>query len=195
MPPTLKEYRMSTDALNDEELDYLDELLQNYGNDNSILDVNELDGFMTALVLSPADVPMTAWYPAIWGGEQHEPELESEDEADQVEELLTRLHDSLQEQLAEAPEEFTALFYEGEFEGRTITVVEEWCFGFMRGVQLARWPALSVAQKGLLDAIALHGDEKNFPRLQHMSLDEHQASIQTIEPAVRSLYAAFHTVD
>jgi uncharacterized protein len=183
---------MSTDALNDEELDYLDELLQSYGNDNSILDVNELDGFMTALVLSPKDVPMTVWYPAIWGGEQAEPELDSEDEADQVEELLTRMHDSLQEQLTEAPDEFSALFYEGEFEGRTITVVEEWCFGFMRGVALARWPSLSASQAALLDAIALHGDEKNFPRLQQMSLDEHQTSIQAIEPAVRGLYAGFH---
>jgi len=183
---------MSTDVLNEEELDYLDELLQNYGNDNSILDVNELDGFMTALVLSPTDVPMTAWYPAIWGGEQHEPELDSEDEAEQVEELLTRMHDSLQEQLAEAPEEFTALFYEGDYQGRTITVVEEWCFGFMRGFQLARWPALPAARAALFDAIALHGDEKNFPRLQQMSLDEHQASIEAIEPAVRELYAAFH---
>jgi uncharacterized protein len=186
---------MSTDALNDEELDYLDELLQSFGNDHSILDVNELDGFMTALVLSPKEVPMTLWYPAIWGGEQHEPELESEDEAEQIEELLTRMHDSLREQLQEAPEEFSALFYEGEFEGRTITVVEEWCFGFMRGVQLARWPALSAAQTALLDSIALHGDEKNFPRLQQMPLDDHQDSIQAIEPAVCALYAAFHAKD
>lgn len=183
---------MTTDALNDDELDYLDDLLQNYGNDNSILDVNELDGFMTALVLSPADVPMTQWYPAIWGGAQHEPELDSEEEADQVDELLTRMHDSLREQLAQAPDEFTALFYEGDYEGRTITVVEEWCFGFMRGVQLAAWPALDADQGKWLDAIALHGDEKNFPRLQQMSLDEHQASIAAIEPAVRALYASFH---
>lgn len=184
---------MSTDALNDEELDYLDELLQTFGNDSSILDVNELDGFMTALVLSPQEVPMTLWYPAIWGGEELEPELESEDEADQVEDLLTRMHDSLREQLAEAPEEFTALFYEGDYQGRTITVVEEWCFGFMRGMQLARWPALSARQAQLLDAIALHGHEQNFPRLQQMSLDEHQASIQGIEPAVRALYTSFHS--
>jgi len=183
---------MTTDALNDDELDYLDDLLQSYGNDNSILDVNELDGFMTALVLAPTEAPMTLWYPAIWGGAEHEPELDSEDEAEQLDELLTRMHDSLREQLAEAPDEFTALFYEGDFEGRSITVVEEWCFGFMRGVQLARWPALTAEQGALLDAIALHGDEQYFPRLQQMSLDEHQASITAIEPAVRALYAALH---
>lgn len=183
---------MSTEALNDDELDYLDDLLQSCGNDHSILDVNELDGFMTALLVAPVEVPMTLWYPAIWGGPQHEPELESEEEAEQVDELLTRMHDSLQEVLAEAPEEFSALFYEGEFQGRTITVVEEWCFGFMRGVRLAGWPALTPAQREALDAIALHGDEANFPRLQQMSLDEHQASIAAIEPAVRRLYASFH---
>lgn len=183
---------MTIDTLNEEELDYLDELLQSCGNDHSILDVNELDGFMTALVVSPAALPMTQWYPAIWGGEQYEPELESEEEAEQVDELLTRMHDSLQEQLSGAPEDFSALFYEGEYEGRLITVVEEWCFGFMRGVQLAGWPALTPAQREALDTIALHGDEANFPRLQQMSLDQHQASIGAIEPAVRRLYASFH---
>lgn len=182
---------MTTEALTDDELDYLDELLQTCGNDESILDVNELDGFMTAIVLAPQDVPMSTWYPAIWGGPQLEPELESEEEAEQVDELLTRLHDSLQEQLQEEPESFTALFYEGEYQGRTITVVEEWCFGFMRGVKVARWPVLPAEQARLLDAIALHGDEKHFPRLQQMSLDEHQASIQAIEPAVRALQAWF----
>src|SRR5690606_30201548 len=34
---------MTTDALNDDDLDYLDDLLQSCGNDHSILDVNELD--------------------------------------------------------------------------------------------------------------------------------------------------------
>lgn len=183
---------MTIDTLNEDELDYLDDLLQSCGNDHSILDVNELDGFMTALVVSAQELPMGSWYPAIWGGPEYEPELESEEEAEQVDELLTRMHDSLEEQLATAPEDFSALFYEGEYQGRTITVVEEWCFGFMRGVQLAGWSGLNPAQRQALDVIALHGDEANFPRLQQMSLDEHQASIEAIEPAVRALYASFH---
>lgn len=183
---------MTVEALNDDELDYLDELLQGLGNDNSILDVNELDGFMTALVVSPADIPVETWYPAIWGGEKNIPELESEDEAEQVEELLTRMFDSLREQLQKAPENFSALFYEGELQGQTVTVVEEWCFGFMRGVKLADWPALPPRQQAFLDAIALHGEEENFPRLQKMSLDKHQESVGEIEPAVCELYLWFH---
>jgi uncharacterized protein len=184
--------QMNSTALNNDELDYLDDLLQSCGNDASILDVNELDGFFTALVVSPAAAPMSQWYPAIWGGPGLEPELESEEEAEQVEQLLNRMFDSLHEQLAQAPEDFTALFYEGEFQGQTVTVVEEWCFGFMRGVQLAGWPALPAEQASLLDAIALHGDETHFPKLEQMSLDQHQESINAIEPAVRALYVWFH---
>lgn len=183
---------MKTEPLNNEELDYLDELLQSFGNDNSILDVNELDGFFTALVVSPEEVPMSQWYAAIWGGEELEPELESEEEADQLGGLLLRMMDSLREQLDVAPQDFSALFYEGEYEGDTITVVEEWCFGFMRGVELAKWSELAKPQAALLDAIALHGTEENFPRLEKMSIDEHQDSINAIEPAVRGLYVSFH---
>jgi uncharacterized protein len=183
---------MHNEPLNHEELEYLDELLQSCGNDYSILDVSELDGFFTALVVAPKELPMSEWYPAIWGGEDMEPELESEDEAEQLESLMTRMLASLQEQLSTEPGEFTALFYEGDFEDEAITVVEEWCFGFMRGVKLGAWPALPAAQAALLAAIALHGDEKNFARLEQMSLDEHQDTVAAIEPAVRGLYAWFH---
>lgn len=183
---------MQETPLNNDELDYLDEVLQAFGNDASILDVNELDGFLTALVTSPGHIPMAFWYPAIWGGEEKVPELEDEDEADQIEELLKRMKDSLAAQLQRDADGFTALFYEGDFEGRTITVVEEWCFGFMRGMQLGQWPELPQTQQRWLDCIALHGDEANFPRLEAMSLDEHQQSVEAIEPAVRELYAWFH---
>jgi uncharacterized protein len=93
--------------------------------------------------------------------------------------------------LQDDPEAFTALFYEGEFEGQTITVVEEWCFGFMRGVRLGEWAALPEEAQRWLDSIALHGDEANFPRLEQMSLEQHQQSIEAIEPAVRALYGRF----
>lgn len=182
---------MHTEVLNEEEMEYLNELLVEYGTDDSILDVSELDGFFTALVTGPAEVTMEQWYPAIWGGAEVEPELESEEEAEQVEQLLQRMYQSLREQLQEDPEEFSALFYEGDFEGEAVTVVEEWCFGFMRGVKLGAWPVLAPAQTVLLDAIALHGDEENFPLLDKMTLDEHQNTIGDIEPAVRKLYAWF----
>src|SRR5690554_3420947 len=183
---------MADAALNNDELDYLDELLQSVGNDDSILDVNELDGFLTALVAGPNEVSIGEWYPAIWGGEEHVPELDSEEEAEQVEGLLLRMYGSLEAQLRDDPEAFTALFYEGEYQGETITVVEEWCFGFMRGVSLGAWPALSGEAQRWLDSVALHGDEANFPRLEQMSLDQHQDSIEAIEPAVRALYTRFH---
>lgn len=183
---------MADAALNNDELDYLDELLQSFGNDDSILDVNELDGFLTAIVTAPNPIPMERWYPAIWAGEAQVPELDSEEEAEQVEGLLLRMKDSLESQLREDPESFTALFYEGDYDGQVITVVEEWCFGFMRGVRLGEWPVLPEEPQRWLDSIALHGDEANFPRLEQMSLEQHQQSIEAIEPAVRALFTRFH---
>lgn len=183
---------MQIQSLSDDELDYLDEVLTAYGNDLSILDVSELDGFFTALVVGPNVIELEDWYPALWGGELLVPELESEEEAEQLQELLLRLLNAIEEQLHNAPDDFTALFGEGEFEGEEVTVVEEWCFGFMRGLDLADWPGLSGAEEKLLEAITLHGDEANFPKLEAMTMDEHQDTVANIEPAVRSLYKHFH---
>jgi uncharacterized protein len=183
---------MNITTLSDDELDYLDEVFATFGNEQSVVDVCELDGFFTALAVSPKPVELEQWYPALWGGDKLVPELDSEDEAEQLLELLTSLHTGIVQQLAQEPEEFTALFGEGEFNGEEVTVVEEWCHGFMRGVALAGWPKLNNEQQKWLQAIALHGDEQSLAKLEAMSLDEHQDSVLHIEPAVRALYAAFH---
>ncbi len=57
--------------LNDEELDWLDEFLLDRvdddtdtdGNDEGILGISELDGFLTAVVSGPMVVPPSRWLP------------------------------------------------------------------------------------------------------------------------------------
>jgi uncharacterized protein len=66
------------------------------------------------------------------------------------------------ERLSDYPDQFEPVFGENEVEGQHFTVVEEWCFGYMRGVGLTDWSTLPEALKPDLDAIALHGTEENF---------------------------------
>lgn len=47
----------------------LEDTLLRYGDDHSVLNVAELDGYFTALVSGPAPVAIDEWFPAIWGGQ------------------------------------------------------------------------------------------------------------------------------
>ncbi len=73
------------------------------------------------------------------------------------------------ERLNEFPEQFEPLFGLREVDGSELTIVEEWCFGYMRGVALSDWSTLPDSLKPALEAIALHGTEENFERVEKMS--------------------------
>jgi len=49
------------------ELDFVEDMLMKYGNDDSILDVSELDGLLTAIVSGPNMIMPSQWLPDIWG--------------------------------------------------------------------------------------------------------------------------------
>jgi hypothetical protein len=64
----------------DEQHTQIDVYLSKYGTDDSILDASELDGFITAVTCSPSLIKPSAWFPAIWGGEDHMPEWADDNE-------------------------------------------------------------------------------------------------------------------
>ncbi len=69
-----------------------------------------------------------------------------------------------------------------------LTIVEEWCFGYLRGVALSDWSTLPAELKPALDAIALHGSEAQFTALDNLTADEFIDSIDRITPAALALY-------
>lgn len=178
---------MKSDPLSDAELDYVESILLKYGNDDSILDASELDGFFTALISGPEVLPPSRWLPALWGGTP--PKFGKDAELQRFMNLLIQHINNCVLMLMEYPAEFAALFSTREHQGETLTIVEEWCFGYMRGVALGQWPALPETEAAHLAAIELHGNEAHFPQLEGMSQAEHQQSVTAIEPAVRALHA------
>lgn len=175
--------------LSEADFDFIDEVLLKYGNDDSILDVSELDGFFTAIVSGPEMIPPSRWFPVLWGGEGREPEWESEAEMQRFLTLVMRHMNFVSGILMEQPENFEALFNLNPLSKQTIYIVEEWCFGYMRGVDLGHWPELPDEIDTWLEAIAFHGREEHFDVLRELSLDEHQHTVSDIEPAVRKLHA------
>lgn len=71
--------------------------------------------------------------------------------------------------LYEAPEQFQPIFNGREVKGTTYTIVEELCFGYMKDRSLDDWSAPPEALRPSLEAIALHGFEKNFPMVEKLS--------------------------
>lgn len=177
---------MHTQPLTSADLDLIDETLLKYGDDHSVLNLAELDGYFTALVSGPAQVDVAQWFPAIWGGQN--PEWESMDEAQGFLELCVRHMNTLAAQLASESQVFKARFDETEHQGQAVTLAEEWCFGYVRGVTIGNWPELPVEQAGLLEKISWCAEQDNFELPADLDVDAHQQQVSAIEPAARALH-------
>ena len=129
--------------LSEEELSQLDDALLNrfdedeepLTGDEGILDVTELDGLLTAVVSSPVTIMPSQWFPAVWG--DFPPVFETDDEVQRVFTLMIRHMNGIAATLMNYPDEFDPLFYHHEVDGREFVIVDDWCEGYMRGIELA----------------------------------------------------------
>lgn len=177
------------EPLDDLELSWLEDVLDKYGNDDSILDVSALDGFLTAVVSGPELLQPDVWMPEIWAGES--PAWASDEELQRFTMLVLRHMNVIVEFLTEAPEEFEAMFQERDHDGEELLIAESWCSGYLRGVELGQWPELPPGLQPHIMAIALHGSEDMMETLDGLTLDQHQAAVADVEPAVRAIHEYF----
>lgn len=133
------------EPLSDEELDWLDEFLlyridedevyaDELEKDEGILNIAELDGFLTAVVSGPETIQPSRWLPGIWG--EYAPAWQSQADFEKVFALLIRHMNGIAATLLEQPEDFEPMFMEREVEGKVYTIVDEWCEGYARGLKL-----------------------------------------------------------
>jgi uncharacterized protein len=185
------------DPLNDEEIEQLDQFLldriddaaDTEGKDEGMLDISELDGLFTALVSGPVMVPPSRWLPAVWG--DFEPEWESTKDFEDVVSLMMRHMNGIAAMLMERPEDFEPMFLEHEMEGKTYTIADEWCEGYMRGVALAadQWNAGGQGMAILLTPIRAFTSETGW-RAHDLSTDAEIENIRNaITPNVREIHA------
>lgn len=173
-------------ALSEKELNRLEDLLITYGNDFSVINLAELNGFFTALASSPTRVNAERWLPAVSGGKV--PKFKSAAHGEAYTALMLRYCDQIDQALVSDLDGFEPLFEEGEGEEGPVTILEEWCFGYMRGTQVAEWADLPAEQDALLKTISLHGLEDNVELLDAMSEAQRQACVPEVVEAVRGLY-------
>ncbi len=135
-------------SLTDAQIDILAELMETKAIPNMGMNLEALDGFLTAVVLSPEPIPFEEWEPVVWG--DGDPNLTAS-ERSQGQELLQIHHQSVTQRVEldsdEIPEELTPLMWlpqEVDFENAQIDELEvgaDWARGFFTGVGLreSRW--------------------------------------------------------
>lgn len=179
---------MNTGPLTESELEWLDETITRYSTDKSIIDVSELDGMLTAILSSPLEIEPADWLLAVWGGAGNVPRWSADRERDRFINLTFQHMGDIAERLNDYPDQFEPLFGTREEEGQELTIVEEWCYGYMRGVALSDWSGLPEALQTELEAIALHGDEAKSSALDNFTADEFLESVDKIRPAALMLH-------
>lgn len=188
------------DPLNEDELERLDRFLidrlgdndeddDTENNDGGVLNISGLDGLFTAIVSGPVVIPPSRWLPAVWG--DYEPTWESEKDFEEILTLMMRHMNGIVSALMEQPQDFEPIFLEHEVEGKTYTIVDEWCHGYMRGVDLARgdWETGGREMTILLMPLLVFATEKGWEILDKMGEDEVANIKQAIAPNVRDIHA------
>lgn len=185
------------EPLSDDELDWLDDFLlyridqdsDFEGKDEGVLDVSELDGLLTAVVSGPVMIPPSQWVPQVWGDFQ--PAWRDEQELQMVMSLMMRHMNSIAVLLMEYPDDFEPIFEESVVNGKTYTIVDEWCEGYILGVMLAaeQWELETMEMRILLAPIKAFQGEQAFVTDEKFSKEEIGNLRLAISPNAREIHA------
>ncbi|HCS14031.1 MAG: YecA family protein [Zetaproteobacteria bacterium CG06_land_8_20_14_3_00_59_53] len=186
------------EPLDDTELDRLDDILLDHvpedadteGKDEGILDIQSLDGFLTAVVSAPNSVLPSQWLPKLWG--DFEPVWKTMAEYQEFMNLIMRHLNCIAGMINEEPKNFEPLFGYREVDGKTFCVVDEWCYGYLRGMELDRdgWRETPEEILGeLVGGLALFSTTEGWDELDERTDDEIASLQERIAPAVRKAHA------
>lgn len=159
------------------------------GADEGVLDISELDGFLAAIVSGPQALNPSEWLPVLWG--EYEPAWESSAEAEAKISLVLRHMNDIINTLSEAPEEFVPIVLDVEQEEATVTSVEEWCLGYMKGVSLAMsaWQQGGQEVMDLLFPVMVFTTEEGRNSLARLDEEELETLKRSLPATARKLYA------
>ena len=177
------------EQLGDFLLERIEDDTDTYGKDEGILDISNLDGLFTAIVSGPTPVQPSRWMSSIWG--DFEPVWKSKEEFETILNLLMRYMNSVAVHLMNEPETFEPIYMQRSVGDKTYTLVEDWCFGFMTGVELnaADWDLDSLDMKILIAPISTFGSEAGWALLEDMGDKEIENIRRAITPNVREIHA------
>jgi uncharacterized protein len=176
------------------ELDELEAFLMSGAASDKGMDIVTLDGFLTALVVGPELVPPSLWLPAVWGG-TNEPVFESPEQAERMIGLVLRRMNTINEMFGENSSGFEPLHYARETGDQTHRLADDWCFGFMRAIDLAgdAWEPFfdDETNRVLLLPILMLGTEEGQDEIEAAAdpVAEYEEALEMLEVSVEAIDA------
>jgi len=125
---------VSFQPLTDAELDRLSEILSRFGTKDA-MNLEQLDGFLAALIAGPDDVLPSEYLPEIWGdGMVNEDTFHAQPILQDFLSLVTR-HWNAVSQMLRSGNVYTPRLLENE---QGVSHANDWANGFLRGMELRR---------------------------------------------------------
>jgi len=181
--------------LTDEEFEELDRFLLDAEEMEESMDISTLDGFLTAIVCGPKTIMPSEWMRWVWDMQKGEdgPEFENQAQAQRILGLLMRHMNDIAQTLNQAPEQYEPLLMENPNDGDPIPILDEWCSGFMKGVELDYdgWLPVIAGKPDWMSTILLYGTEEGWEALEkkNLSLAEHKALAEGLAGTVQKIHA------
>ena len=154
-----------------------------------------LEGFLTAIAIGPVTVTPEQWLRRVFGGDREGPlpELPAIKVFKRVVNLILRLYNSVIMIFEIVPEKFSPTLYSHEVKGKTYTIVDEWCSGFLQGIALTgdAWQPLLDEKHSILRPFQLFATPEGWAELD-AAVDEEAMHAQwssKIAPTVRAIHA------
>lgn len=184
----------SIQPLSHAEIEELDAFLLSDVCPENAMDVSMMDGFITALVSGPNRVMPTTILRWIWDVEEGKalPAFSDHTEANRILGLIMRHWNAVIAALSEGTQAYAPLVLEREAEGHTISIIDEWCFGYYKGIDLDRgaWEPLMTAHPEWFSVILRYGALAESEELKHYpdDLDQHQACAESLPTSAIEIY-------
>jgi uncharacterized protein len=131
---------VSPQSLPDAELERVCEILDRFG-DKRAMNLEQINGFLAALVCGPEDIPQSEYLPEIWGDDMVDEEAFARQPILQVlVSLIMRHRDAIAHTLR-TDAVYTPLLLQGQ---KRIPCGNDWANGFVRGMELRKqlWTSL-----------------------------------------------------
>ena len=185
-----------SNPLSDTEIEELTDFLLSDETPEECMDISTLDGFLTGLVIGPDTIMPSRWLPEVWGEtEKDDMVWQTGEELERVMGLVMRQYNSIVDGFKVDPPDFSPIMPVHQASGEEITIIDEWCWGFMQSVGLApeSWEPLfgDEKQKAGIFPIYLYGTEKGYESLEEdpkISKVPHEEWVAMLPAAVREIH-------
>jgi uncharacterized protein len=192
------------------DLDRLAELLGSDASPEHVMDISTLDGFIAAALAGPDQPELADVLPWMLDPERTDEQVSFGSEAD-AQELITLIAQHWRDTadiLADSPEDYEPVLYlegsddgddEAAEQGEGVSIIDDWCFGFVLGLQLQDevFERLPDELKDLLGPVFLYGSEEGRAELERLQLtpEQHESIAQALPGIVVALYRHFRDED